>query len=110
MRSATAMAVLEIALTSALLFRRFIGNKWFELRQQPKTLSCFGECGAARFGDFVILARRSLLGECNRLFFPFGGDVVGAFESSQGGIDGATGEPGDGHDVEAVAVAIFDCL
>lgn len=43
-----------------------------------------------------------LSGECQCLR----SDEAGVFEPSQGGIDGATGEAGDRHNVEPVAIAL----
>ena len=64
----------------------------------------------AGLSDLVVLAHRTDLSLGHALVFPAGFDVTGILEAAQGGIDRAARETGDRDYVEAVLVALGDCL
>src|SRR5690349_7092369 len=101
---------LPIVASSGFLSGGFTGRERLKLREHPKPFASFAQCGAAGFSYFVILPRRPLLGLGDAWSFPFRADEASLLEPSESGVDGATGEAGDSHDVEAVAIAVIERL
>ena len=64
----------------------------------------------AGLSDLVVLAHRTDLSLRQALVFPAGFDVTSLLEATQGRIDSAARETGDGDYVEAVLVALGDCF
>ena len=83
---------------SCALLRDQVGEQRIPLRGG-------GRCGFAGAGDLIVAARGALFGGGFRLRFPVGLDQLVAFQAAQRGIDGAAGQAGGLHHVEAEAVA-----
>ena len=64
----------------------------------------------AGLSDLVVLAHRTDLSLRHSLVFPAGFDVTSILEAAQGGIDSAARETGDRDYVEAVLVALGNCV
>ena len=64
----------------------------------------------AGLSDLVVLAHRTDLSLRQAMVFPAGFDVTSILEATQGRINSAARETGDGDYVEAVLVALGDCF
>ncbi len=86
-----------------MLLRNKTGEEWISLGGSQR-----GDFAFAR--DLIITAGRTLVGRGFFFGLPLGDNELVALESAECGIDGATGQAGHLHDIEAEAVAEAECL